>query len=1328
MASLFISHSSRDRATATWVAERLHAEGFLALFLDFDPAQGLPAGRNWERELYAQLRKTDAVIFLASAAAAASQWCFAEISLARSLGRPVFPLRLERGVRLALLDDVQWVDLNEGKQAFVRLRAGLRQAGLDSADAFSWDPTRSPYPGLESFDPEDAAVFFGRHQDTSRLLELLQPTLQRGPGRFVAIVGPSGSGKSSLLRAGLLPRLGRLPSRWVLLPVLRPGQQPTHNLARSLAGAFAARGHQRPLAELTARLDQGAGGLVELAVELAELEENSRRSNVLVVIDQAEELVTRSGAHEQQAFLGLLRGALGDHSPLWVLAAVRSEFLSTAPERAGLAEAIDDPLVIEPLSRTRLPEVIERPAERAGLEFAPGLVERMLEETAGGDALPLLAYTLRELSHRAGPDGRVTIADYEALGGVVGALQRRADRLVDELGRRGQSQLVIPTLLKLVTVQGEGEPTSRRLRRSALGVDEQAVIDAFVDARLLTSDRAEGKVQEEATVEVAHEALLRQWQPLREAIEAARAWLGLRSELERLAADWDQGRRDESYLLRGARLGTFERWADEHVEELSPLERQFLEASQVLVSRELDAVRRSNRRLRLLAGGLVVLLVVAMAAAGLAVKQTQQAQQQTRLALSRQLTAQAPSQRLDRWLLLSLQATRIDKNSQEARSALVSGLQRSSRLIRFLQGDAGATQPLRGQDAFATQLPDALISVNNSSNFSPNGSMFASGIESNAVTLWDVRSGQHLRTLTGHQNRVIAITFSSDGKTLASASSDGTATLWDVHSGRLLTKPLKPLRKGRNFVTSLAFSSDGRMLAQAMFDRTIVLWDVRSGRGLRTLTGQRDLVTSMAFSPDGTSLASASQDGKVTIWDARSGRRQTTLSGHVAQVLIVAFSPDGATLASGSADRTIILWDPHSGRRLHTLTGHLAGLRSLAFSPDGTMLASGGGDRTVILWRVRSGQRASTLTGHDDTVRSLAFSPDGTMLASASGDRTVILWRVDSGRQFGDPLTGHSDSAQVVAFSPDGTMLASGSGDRTVILWDPRSGRRLRTLTGHHDRVQGLAFSPDGTMLASGSNDRTVILWDPRSGRRLRTLTRHHSSVTSLAFSPSGTELASGSADKTIIVWEPQSGRRLRTLTGHEASIRSVAFSSDHSALASASNDQTIIVWDVASGRRLLRLTGHLGRVTSVAFSPDGTVLASGSADRTIILWDPHSGRRLHTLTGHLAQVRSVAFSPDGTALASGSADRTISFWESRSGRRLATLSGHVGIVRSVAFSRDGSSLASGSDDGAVILWDGDVSTASWQRRACHIANRNLSRAEWDQYIGPDVPYQDTCP
>jgi hypothetical protein len=596
MASLFLSHSSSDLAATKRVVERLREEGFEALFIDFDPAQGIPAGRLWERELYAQLRKTDGVVFLASAASVVSQWCFVEVALARSLGKPVFALRLEPGIQLGLLDDVQWVDLAEGEPAFSRLWRGLREAGLDPADSFAWDTTRSPYPGLESFAAEDAAVFFGRDQEINRLQELLQPTLQRGAGRFVAIVGPSGSGKSSLLRAGLLPRLGRLPARWVVLPTLVPGQRPTHNLARSLAGAFAAHGQARPLAKVSASLGQGAAGLVELAVELAELRQNDeRRPSILVVVDQAEELVTRSGIDEQQRFLRLLRGALDIDSPLWVVATMRSEFLSTAPERAGLAEVVDDPLVVEPLSRARLREVIERPAQRADLEFEPRLVERMVEETTGGDALPLLAYTLRELYQRTRTGRRISVQDYEAVGGVIGALQRRADQLTDELARRSQGRLVISTLLKLAAVEGDSEPIRRRLRRSALDIDEQAVADAFVDAHLLISGRdADG----EALIEVAHEALLRQWTPLREAIETSRASLRIRSELERLAADWDQAGHDQSYLVGGGRLATFDQWAELHGGELSSLQSQFLEASQELASRELEEARQSEARLR----------------------------------------------------------------------------------------------------------------------------------------------------------------------------------------------------------------------------------------------------------------------------------------------------------------------------------------------------------------------------------------------------------------------------------------------------------------------------------------------------------------------------------------------------------------------------------------------------------------------------------------------------------------------------------------------------------------------------------------------------------
>src|SRR3712207_1501453 len=271
MASVFVSHSSRDRAATAWVRDQLTAAGFAALFVDFDPEHGIEAGRNWERELYAQLRRTDAVVFIASPDSVSSRWCFAELSLARSLNRPVFPLRLQAGVELPLLADVQWTDLTDAEPGLARLLVGLRSAGLDPTDSFAWDPHRSPYPGLAPFAPEDAAVFFGRQPETARLLELLTPTLQRGPGRFVAVVGPSGSGKSSLVHAGLLPRLARMPAHWVVVPPLRPGQQPIANLVSCLVRAFAARNHPRSAKEVAAVLDTGSPGLVELAGELADL-------------------------------------------------------------------------------------------------------------------------------------------------------------------------------------------------------------------------------------------------------------------------------------------------------------------------------------------------------------------------------------------------------------------------------------------------------------------------------------------------------------------------------------------------------------------------------------------------------------------------------------------------------------------------------------------------------------------------------------------------------------------------------------------------------------------------------------------------------------------------------------------------------------------------------------------------------------------------------------------------------------------------------------------------------------------------------------------------
>ncbi len=422
-----------------------------------------------------------------------------------------------------------------------------------------------------------------------------------------------------------------------------------------------------------------------------------------------------------------------------------------------------------------------------------------------------------------------------------------------------------------------------------------------------------------------------------------------------------------------------------------------------------------------------------------------------------------------------------------------------------------------------------------------------------------------VNTLEGHSNVVISVAYSPNGQQLASASGDKTIKIWDVSSGQLL----KSLTGHSDTVNSVAYSPSGQQLASASTDKTIKIWDISSGQLLKSLTGHSSEVISVAYSPNGQQLASASTDKTIKIWDVSSGQLLKSLTGHSNSVISVAYRPNGQQLASASADQTIKIWDVSSGQLLKSLTGHSSEVYSVAYSPNGQQLASASFDKTIKIWDVSSGQLLKSLTGHSSYVNSVAYSPNGQQLASASGDTTIKIWDVSSG-QLLKTLIGHSDRVISVAYSPNGQQLASASHDKTIKIWDVSSGQLLKTLTGHSNTVFSVAYSPNGQQLASASFDKTIKIWDVISGQLLKTLTGHSNTVFSVAYSPNGQQLASASWDKTIKIWDVISGQLLKTLTGHSSEVNSVAYSPNGQQLASASTEKTIILWDLDFDNLLL--------------------------------------------------------------------------------------------------------------------------------------------------------------
>ncbi len=469
-----------------------------------------------------------------------------------------------------------------------------------------------------------------------------------------------------------------------------------------------------------------------------------------------------------------------------------------------------------------------------------------------------------------------------------------------------------------------------------------------------------------------------------------------------------------------------------------------------------------------------------------------------------------------------------------------------------------------------------------------------------------------LLSFTGHEGAVDCVAICPDGRTALSGSQDMTMKLWDLASGEVL----RTFTRHNGYVWCVAIAPDGRtaLSGSGSHDKTLKLWDLASGKELRTFSGHSEDVMSVAIAPDGRTALSGSFDKTLKLWDLASGKELRTFTGHSGPVISVAIAPDGRTALSAGG-MTLKLWDLASGKELRTFTGH-DGVSRVAIAPDGRTALSSGRDRTLKLWDLASGKELRTFTGHSEIVLEHRLCPGRPNCALGECRRAAEALGPGQRKRAARFFNGHSDRVTSVAIAPDGRTALSGSFDETLKLWDLASGQEPRTFTGHSGSVFSVAIAPDGRTALSGSYDKTLKLWDLASGKELRTFTGHSGYVISVAIAPDGRTALSRSRDNELKLWDLASGKELRTFTGHSSGVSSVAIAPDGRTVLSGGADNTLKLWDLTSGKELRNFTGHSGSVYSVAIAPDGRTALSRSHDKTLKLWDLASGKELRTFTG----------------------------------------------------------------------------------------------------------------
>ncbi len=1175
-------------------------------------------------------------------------------------------------------------------------------------------PGKPPFKGLQHFDEADAALFFGREMLTDKIIARLQDSISPGTDRdnFLAlIVGASGSGKSSLVRAGMIPAI-KESENWPV-HVITPGDHPLLALANNLA-QDAKKDYNVLIREMLDdpkglhqivcdMISNGAGELGGMADISPQPPSPPAPSHVLLVVDQFEEVFTLCRDEiERRAFIDNLLTAASPNfaGPTLVVIVLRADFYGHCGGYANLREALaNSQEFIGPMTQEELQRAIEEPARQGDWEFEPGLVDMLLQEV--GDepgALPLLSHALLETWKRR--RGRMmTFTGYAESGGIRGAIAKTAEWVYWRMSP--EEQTITRNLFLRLTELGEGTDeggmpspdTRRRVLLTELMPDienapearaaTEEVLQTLVDARLITAA--------EETAEVAHEALIREWPTLREWLNEDREGLLLHRHLTETSQEWQRLERTPSELYRGKRLTQVLEWSWDHRNELNALEKEFLDASladrrdrqaaeEERQAKEAALEARSRRFLRALVGVFAIATIIAVILSIFAFNQRGIAQDNALIAGQNAATATV-AQGLAQYQAATAVAAKDEAEFQAERA------------------DAAAAEAL-AQKAVAEQEARAALEA------------YSLSLAANAQeSLNDLDSATAL-VLAQAANDIDDPPELAQQILLEAAYSPGARARYSISD---------TFEGVGESVWGLDIGPDDRTALLGFEDGSLILWDMETGKEVRRFEGHKTLINDVAFRPDGLTALSASEDTRVIYWDVSTGREIHRLEGHAGHVRTVAFSPNGNTAISGGYigdshfnQGELILWDLETGQEIRRFEGHTNGVLEVAFTPDGSKAASVSGPfsfegldavNEIFIWDVQTGEALHHIETPDHDNNNLEISPDGSTLITLSADTAdFYFWDIQSGDQI-DTLEAEGDFVWTMTASQDGRWALMGSGNGEIHLWDLWTRQQAALFNIHGIGTKSLAISPDGRRAISSALDGTLIIWDLVSAAETQRFTGHTAPfIMSLEFTPDGKYFVSSSGravpgmpiseDNTLRLWDLENGQQIQIFEGHTDGIWSVAISPDGERLLSGGIDQSVRLWDLATGEQILLLEGHEGWVIEVVFTPDGNRALSGGLDGNLILWDLETGEIIRYLDSDLMDTWSLAITSDNKKALSAGNDCVVGMWDLETGEQALRFERHLVegnafcAIAGIVITSDGRSAITAGTNGTMIQWD----------------------------------------